>query len=372
VAFIVGFAVRPLAIAALGMDISIMMLGNSRIPPFFTAMHLFVLVSGAGRYYGLDGWILERTADAKGGAVSAARWLIDLPVFKREYTTGGVATFSLVAVYFFLTMGSRSTGRFTLVALELALFSGLIALGLYAAKRYDNGFASLAAMLRIFVGIRFLHEIFTRVNPGVNAMPGFASAEAQTETFTTIAANHWSLFGGLIETLILPAMGLWVLVFGVVQLAVGVALVLGYRTRLAGIVGMVYLATLMSLGMTRLVPFVLGLLVPVVALAGGRILSLDSLRQPAEPVRFGLPVPVKAVPALLALMAINAIAATVTAFQTGITPDGYTDSMTSMVTAFVAIFSGLLALVGWLQQHPTMDHSGEVITVPDTEPTPVG
>jgi uncharacterized membrane protein YphA (DoxX/SURF4 family) len=265
VAFIIGFAVRPLAVTAIGMDIAIMMLGNSRVPPFFTAMHLFVLVTGAGRYYGLDGLILERTANARNGAVKAVHWLIDLPLFKREYLTGALATFSLIGLYFFLTMGSRATGRFTFVALELALFSGLIALGLYATKRYGNGFASMMAILRIFVGVRFLHEIFTRVNPGVNAMPGFANADAQTATFETIAANHWSLFGDLIDTMILPAMGLWVVVFGAIQLAVGVALVLGYRTRLAGLVGMIYLATLMSLGMTRLVPFVLGLLIPVVA-----------------------------------------------------------------------------------------------------------
>jgi uncharacterized membrane protein YphA (DoxX/SURF4 family) len=367
VAFIVGFAVRPLALAAIGMDISIMMLGNSRIPPFFTAMHLFVLVAGAGRYYGLDGWILERTRDAKGGAVKAVRWLLDLPVFKREYVPAAIAAFSLIGLYFFLTMPSRATGRFTFVAMELAMLSGLVALGMYATRRYGDQFAALTAVLRIFVGIRFLHEIFTRTGPGVNAMPGFASAEAQTETFTTIAANHWSFVGSLVDSLILPAMGFWVIVFGAVQLLVGVALVVGYRTRLAGLVGLVYLAALMSLGMTRLVPFVLGLLVPVVAMNGGRILSLDSLRQPGEPAKFGLPVPAKVVPALLGLMAVNAVAATVTAFQTGITPDGYTDSMPAMVTAFVAIVSGLLAFVGWLQQHPSLDHSGEVTIIPEPE-----
>ncbi len=59
--------------------------------------------------------------------------------------------------------------------------------------------------------------------------------------------------------------------------------------------------------------------------------------------------------------AINAVAAAVTAFNVGITPHGYTDSMRSMVTAFVAIFSALLAFVGWLQEHPTLDHSGAAL-----------
>jgi hypothetical protein len=363
VAFIVGIGVRPLALIAIGMDVSIFMLGNSRIPPFFTAMHLFVLVSGAGTYYGADGWILERTRDAKSGTAKAVRWLIELPVFKRGYTGPAIAAVSLVAMFFFLTMPSRATGRFTLVAMELAALAGLVALGLYAASRYGDRFAALAAALRIFVGFKLLHEIWARVEPGVNALPGFASAEAQNEVFNEIVANHWSLFATLTDTLILPAMGFWVVVFGLVQLTVGVALVVGYRTREAGLLGMVYLGVLIALGMTRYAPFVFGLLVPVIALDGGRVMSLDSLRRPAREARFGLPVPAAAVPVLIGLAAINAVAAVVTAFSIGITPDGYVESMPAVVTAFVAIFSGLLALVGWLQQHPALDHSTEVAQV---------
>jgi uncharacterized membrane protein YphA (DoxX/SURF4 family) len=364
VAFIVGFAVRPLAVAALGMDVSIMMLGNSRIPPFFAAMHLFVLVTGAGNYFGLDGLIMERTRGATSGAARAVRWLIDLPVFKREHIPAAIAAFSLIGVFFFITMGSRATGRFTFVAMEFVVLAALIVLGLYATNRYGDTTAALLAVLRIFVGFRFLHEIWARVDPGVNALPGFANAEAQTEVFTTIVDNHWAFVGSLVDSLILPAMGFWVVVFGAVQLAVGVALIVGYRTRLFGLIGLGYLAVMIALGMTRLAPFVFGLLVVVVALAGGRLLSIDSLRGSAGQEQFGLPVPAKAVPVLLVLAAINTVAAAATAFNLGITPDGYTDSMTAMVTAFVAMLSGLLAFVGWLQQHPDLDHSGEMVHVP--------
>jgi uncharacterized membrane protein YphA (DoxX/SURF4 family) len=364
VAFIVGFAVRPLAVAAIGMDVSIMMLGNSRIPPFFAAMHLFVLVTGAGNYFGLDGLIMERTRGATNRAARALRWLIDLPVFKREYIPGAIAAFSLIGVFFFITMGSRATGRFTFVAMEFVVLAALIVLGLYATNRYGDTTAALLAVLRIFVGFRLLHEIWARVDPGVNALPGFANAEAQSEVFTTVVDNHWGFVGSLVDSLILPAMGFWVVVFAAVQVVVGVALLVGYRTRTFGLVGLGYLAVMIALGMTRLAPFVFGLLVVVVALAGGRLLSLDSLRGSAGQEQFGLPVPRKAVPALLVLAAINAVAATATAFNLGITPDGYTDSMTAMVTAFVAMLSGLLALVGWLQQHPDLDHSGEMVHVP--------
>jgi hypothetical protein len=368
IAFIVGFAVRPLALLAIGMDVSIFMLGNSRIPPFFTAMHLFVLVSGAGRYYGLDGWIMERTQAATSGGARAVRWLIDLPVFKREYTGIAIAVFSFIALFFFLTTTNRATGRFANVALDLAALAGLVTLGLYTAKRYGDGLAALVAMLRIFVGFKFLHEIWTRTEPGVNALPGFAGTEAQSEVFGLVVDNHWAFFASFTDTVILSAMGFWVLVFAAVQLAVGIALLVGYRTRLAGMVGLVYLGGLMALGMTRYAPFVFGILVTVVALDGGRVLSLDSLRQPPPEARFGLPVPPKAIPVLIVLAAVNAVAAAATAFNVGITPDAYVDSMPAMVTAFVAIFSGLLAFVGWLQQHPSLDHSGAVLPAAERSP----
>jgi hypothetical protein len=358
VAFIVGFAVRPLALAAIAMDVSIFMLGNSRVPPFFTAAHLFLLVSGAGAYYGLDGWILERTAEARSGAARALRWLIDLPVFRRSWTVPAIAAASVIALFFFLTMPTRDT-RFAYVAMDLAALAGLVALGLYAAARLGDRFSALAAALRIFVGYKFLHEIWSRTDPGVNALPGFAGADAQAEVWQQVVDNHWALFAWFTDTLILPNMGFWVVLFAAVQLAVGVSLVIGYRTRLAGIVGLAYLGVLIALGMTRYAPFVFGLLIPVIALDGGRVLSLDRVRRPAARVRYGLPIPTAAVPVLIALAAVNAAAATVVAFTLGIVPDAYVESMPAMVTAFVAIFSGLLALVGWLQRHPHLDHSGE-------------
>jgi hypothetical protein len=50
-------------------------------------------------------------------------------------------------------------------------------------------------------------------------------------------------------------------VFGATQLAVGAALVVGYRTRLFGLIGLGYLALLIGMGFTRLAPFAFGLLV---------------------------------------------------------------------------------------------------------------
>jgi hypothetical protein len=361
-AFIAGLAVRPMALMALGMDLMIFMLGNSRIPPFFSAMHLFVLFSGAGRYYGLDGWILERTEHARGAAARALRWLIELPVFRRQYTPAAIAAASIVALYFLMTIPTRDTTRFQYVALDLGILSGLVGLGLFAYHSRGDRVAAATAMLRIFVGYKFLHEIWTRTEPGVNALPGFAGIEAQSATFQLVVENHWALFSWLTEHIILAYMGPWVVVFGVLQLAVGLALLLGYRTRVFGLAGLLFLGMLIVLGMTRYPPFLFGLLVPVVALDGGRILSFDSLRGTARAPRYGLPIPALAVPALVALAAVNALAAALAAYRMGIVPDAYIESMPAMTTAFVAILSGLLAFVGWLQLHPELEHSGELPT----------
>jgi len=358
VAFILGVAVRPLALAAVAMDVSIFMLGNSRIPPFFTAMHLFAYFSGAGRYYGLDGWILERTSGARGAAARTARWLIELPVFRRVDLPGAVAAFALVALYFLLTLPTRETARFQHVALDLAALSALLSLGLYAAHRYGDRVATLASTLRIFVGFKFLHEIWARPAPGVNALPGFADGEAQGAVFQLVVDHHWGLFAWLTEKLVLPQVGLWVVILGAVQLAVGLALVLGYRTRTFGLLGLAFLGVLIVFGMTRYPPFVFGLLIPVVALDGGRVLSFDALRRAGRRPAFGLPIPRAALPLLVALAAINGAAAAITSFGMGVVPDAYVTSMPAMTTAFVAIFSALLAFVGWLQLHPELDHSG--------------
>lgn len=102
---------------------------------------------------------------------------------------------------------------------------------------------------------------------------------------------------------------------------------------------------------------------PVIALDGGRLLSLNRVWRGDVAHKFGLPIARRFVPAQIVLAAINAVSAAVTAFNVGITPDGYTESMRSMVTAFVAIFSALFAFVGWFQQHPELDH-GEPALAP--------
>lgn len=143
-------------------------------------------------------------------------------------------------------------------------------------------------------------------------------------------------------------------------------LILGYRTRLAASVGLVFVGGLAVLGFTRYAPFVFGLLVVVLALDAGRALSLDARAAADRLPDYGLPVPARAVPALVAVAAVNAVAAVIAVVASrGIAPDGYVESMGQMTTAMVAIFSGMFALLGWLQLRTT-HHEAETLQVPDT------
>ena len=368
VAFIVGVLVRPAAVAALVMDVSILMLGNSRIPPFFMVMHLFVLATGAGRYYGLDGFLIERIREKLARDKTRSRppwpsrvleWSIQLPV-KAHWRGPAIGVTSLIAVYFLLSMPGRESDRIQMVALALLSISGLVAFGLYLSTVVPDRLGVIVATLRIFVGFMFLHEIWVRTVPGVNGLPGWASFEALEAFFTTLAENHWEMFGVVIQVGFLTVVALWALVFGIVQFAVGVMLIIGFRTRFAALLGMAFLTGLLILGATRYAPFLLGLLIPVLALDGGRYASVDRVRYGGfYPARFGLPIPRFALVPLVILAAVNAVAAVVTVFVSGIEPGAYIDSMPAMTTAMVAIFSGLLAFAGWIQLRP------EVAVVPD-------
>jgi uncharacterized membrane protein YphA (DoxX/SURF4 family) len=353
-AFIFGVFVRPAAVGAIVMDLSIFMLGNSRIPPFFLALHLFVLATGAGRYYGADGWMLKRIEGLKGTGARVLHAVIELPVGAR-WRGPAIAVTSLFAVYFFLAIPGRETERIALVALGLASILILVALGLYMSTIVADKLGVIAATLRIFVGFMFLHEIWARTVPGVNGLPGWTGGEELEAFFVELADNHWGLFSTIVETAFLPAVGFWTVVFGVVQFAVGVMLILGYRTRVAALLGAAFLVGLIIIGATRYPPFLLGILIPVIGLDGGRYISVDRVQLgDAYRPRFGLPIPQVAVVPLLVLTAVNAVAAIGTAFVSGIEPGAYVESMPAMTTAMVAIFSGLFAFVGWLQLRPTM------------------
>jgi uncharacterized membrane protein YphA (DoxX/SURF4 family) len=349
--FIFGFMVRPMALMAVAFDLSIYFLGNSRIPPFFTAAHLFVLSTNAGMYFGVDGVLATKVRHARGTFGRAVSWLLDLPFLARRRVQDWIiAGSAILAAFFFMNMVMRATPTFNLVAMELAFIFGAVAIGLALARRSTDQLAIVVALMRIFIGYKFLHEIWVRVQPGVNGLPGWAPKQDQLALFENIATSHWAPFSWIITTAIVPLMTFWVLLFAVVQFSVGAALLVGYRTRLAATIGLAYVGGLGILGFTRLAPFVFGLLVVVLALDGGRALGFDSDGASSRKPVYGLPIAKGAVPILVLVTTVNAIAAAIAVVMAGgVIPDSYKDGVGAMTTAMVAIFSGLFALVGWLQ-----------------------
>jgi hypothetical protein len=346
---ILGAFVRPIVVLSLGMELSIYLLGNSRIPPFFTAGSVFVLVTAAGQYHGVDAALSRRLADVHTGWARAVRWAIDLPLYRPQLRIALTSTLVLLAGYFLMQVPVMATQKMAFVALELAVVGGIVALGVFLSDRVSDRIGLAAAMLRIFVGYKLLHEIFTRMEPGVNALPGFASVDAQRETFEAIAAGHLGAISGVIDSVILPGLPFWVALFAIVQLSVGVALVIGWQTRLATAVGIGYLSLLVLLGMTRVAPFVLFYLLAVYSLDAGRQASVSRFREAMRPAQYGFSISGTAA----AVLAGVSVASLVVAATAGVEIDGYATTVGGVTAVMVSFFTGMLALHGWLQRNDT-------------------
>jgi hypothetical protein len=349
-ALIFGVFVRPFAALSLAMELTIYFLGNSRIPPFFTAGTLFVLVTAAGQYHGFDGVMSRRLADARSTGVRAVRWLIDLPLYRQQLRVPLASAIVLFSLYFWLQAPIMATQKMGLVAQELAAIGLLAAIGVFVSNRVSDRISLAASMLRIFVGYKLLHEIWTRIDPGVNALPGIAGVEAQREVFEAVSANHLTAASGFIEVVILPLLAIWVVLFAVVQLGVGVALLFGWQTRIASAVGIGYLSAMVLLGLTRYAPFVLFYMIAVYALDGGRELSAFRFREAMRPARYGLPIHGVAP----WIWAAGALVALVVAVVAGVEVDGYGTTVGGVTAAMTSMFCGMVAIHGWLRRADTV------------------
>lgn len=342
---IFGFFVRP--IAAIGvLHMAFMFLdGHSRIPPFFLVGFLFILAVDAGRYYGLDGWLLKKLSQFQGGLFRAVSAIIKLSLPDQLRVYVGLPLLFVGAVYFLLQTVIVESARFRMVSLDLAVIFGLIILGLALAKRTEV-VPLVARLIGIFVGYRFLHEIWIRHAPALNGLPGWATTEKLAEPFSLIVANHYAPITWLAETLIIPYMSIWLAVFGVVQFLVGFMLVLGIRTRTASIVGLFFLTFLLLFGFARYTPFILGLLILAFVLDNGRVLRLDSLFKREEVPETEPPMLSKRWMVLTSLVFIVSITL---AMLGNITPGDYREAMGPVTMAMFSILAFSLSAV-WLAQ----------------------
>ena len=280
IALLIGFWARPAAIVGLLYFVAVFNMGTIRTSPTFAVAIAFLLVANAGYHYGLDGWIRRQSSTWARRSDRIAS-LGSIPQSWYPYIA---ALASLVGLYYLLTIPERGyafADGLALVGVELAMLSAIVAGGFALAYRGADSTALAADGLRIFIGYRLLHEVFVRIEPGVNTLPGWAPLELQEAVFADIAATHVTPVAAFIEVVVLPALPIWAVAFAVVQTTAGIALFVGYRTRLFGSITVGYLIILIALGFVRLAPLLLMSAVVAAAL-GGRHASLDAVSGRAQ------------------------------------------------------------------------------------------
>lgn len=336
---ILGLFVRPIAAVGLAHTFVMFLTGHSRIPPFFVVGFLLVLGTHAGVHYGLDKLLLERWETAKSSAARFLSWTINLslPDWTRRYVAIPLAAAG--GMYFFLQMAALDSARFRMASIDLAMFAGLILVGLALGKSMDR-LALVGRLTGLFVGYKFLHEIWIRSTPAVNGLPGWATAEELAEPFKLVAERHFAPIGWLAGNVFANFSGFWLFVFGIVQLAVGLSLILGYRTRLAGKVGMGYLAFLLVFGFARYTPFVFALLIVAHILGAERVLSVKSLSPSHSPA---WTLPVLSNKWLIGTVAVFAVTLLIAVFG-GIIPGDYRERMGAATAAMIAMLTLPLAV----------------------------
>ncbi|ELY58973.1 DoxX family membrane protein [Natronolimnohabitans innermongolicus] len=328
---VLGLWTRPAALLGILYFLPVFHLGMIRTSPLFTVPIAFAFVANAGRYYGVDAVLWRRS-----GVVGRFTRTVNAPLpIRRHWYPPLVAAVAVIGVYYLLSIPETVDTRVHLTSLEMTVFAGLVAGGLSFVYRGASPVSVAADALRIFVGYRFLQEIVVRAEPGANALPGWASADAQADVFGGIAETHVAPVSAFLEGAVLPAMSAWVVAFAIVQTAVGVSLLVGYRTRIAGTVAVGYLTVLTALGLVRLAPLVFASAIVAATLAG-RHASLDAIagRTPQPPAlsdRIAIPAAVGGI----ALLAGGALL--------GIDPEaGYAEVAGPVALTMLAF--GLLAL----------------------------
>jgi hypothetical protein len=328
-ALVAGLWSRPAALVGLLYFFPVFHFGTIRTSPLFAVPILFALVTNAGYHYGLDSWVARKSGPL--ARLASLSWLVPP---RRSYPLLA-AVAALCSTYYLLSISEMEEGRLALVGLELAVLFGLVAGGFVLAYRGTDPVGVGGDLLRVFVGYRLLQEVFVRTEPGLNALPGWASPMEQATVFEEIAAAHVLPVAAFVEAAVLPVIGLWVLVFAVVQTACGVALLVGYRTRLFGAVAVGDLTLLVALGFVRLAPLVLVSTVAAATL-GGRYASLDALSDrdldpPALPE--GVAVPAGALAAVLCVAGV----------ALGVEPGGYGETTGAISLVMLAMVLGATA-----------------------------
>ncbi|MHC3436666.1 hypothetical protein ACYJ1Y_00875 [Natrialbaceae archaeon A-gly3] len=353
-ALLIGFLARPAAIVGLLYFMTVFNMGTIRTSPTFAVAIAFLFVANSGYHYGLDGWIHQQSST---WARRSDR-IASFGSIPRSWYPYIAALAALVGLYYLLTIPERGyafADGLALVGVELALLSAIVAGGFVLAYRGADTTALAADGLRVFIGYRLLHEVFVRVDPGVNTLPGWAPLELQEAVFTDIATVHVTPVAVFIETVVLPALPIWAVAFALVQTTTGIALFVGYRTRLFGSIAVGYLIVLVALGFVRLAPLLLMSAVAAAAL-GGRYASLDAINEqaqtPAEVAPSQWPTPPRSTLYGLGIVATGLV---VVGLALGVEPSGYgaTTGPVSLVMVGFVVAALTVSLQGFAKSQQT-------------------
>lgn len=347
--FLFGLLVRPTAVIALAFDLSVFMLGNSRIPPLFTIGHMFVLISNAGMYYGVDGVLAKKVADAKTAGAKALKYILNLDVINEKTRPFFISATLVIAMYYFLKVPMLETKKMAMVSLDLAALFGLGTYALYISKDKIDRITLAAGLTRIFIGYKFLHEIWVRDVPALNGLPGWGNGEQLGEIFAVIVEKHWSIISSTVSLVFVPYASFWAIAFAVIQTVIAIMLIVGWKTNVASKVALFFVGGLILIGFARYAPFIFGYLVIINKLDAGRFIGFD-----AGKVKEGRSANMSN--QVIAILLGIAIAAWIAALVSGIDPDGYKETMGASVSSFIGIFAGIFAVTGIIQKKLTSNN----------------
>ena len=322
VSLIFGVLVKPIALLALLHMLPMFLQGHWRIPPFYTAGFLVVLAAPVEWRSGIDSWLVERLNRIKCSLSYVLTWLM-APSLPRDL---GIAFGTFGAIFFLLQLSLIDHAGFRRVSLELTVLFVLTTMGLVSAITTERG-ALVGRIVGMFVGYRFLHEIWVVFPVALNGLPGWSTGDQLGTVFSAIATNHYAFMGWIVNAVFIPFAGSWALLFATLQTLIGILLILNMKSRLAAKLGMSYLALLLLLGFSRYVPFMLGLLV-----------WSFMLQSPLRLPRYAGHIAFAACVLLFLATAMG-----------GITPGDYRQQMGPVVAAMIGIFSTTICITAVTQ-----------------------
>lgn len=335
-ALVLGLLSRYASLGTILLTSTIILIGSTPNATALLMLGIVIFATDASRQYSLDVWLRAHCP-----STALQRWLGLLPFRYRWSAALAVVagTLGLIAIQ---QIGNRLSFTASLVAYDLALVLGIATLILFKIAAGSEIRQSWLEGLRIFIGVRFLDEIFTRTIPGIERLPAIGSGYYYTDLFTEMQGfNHWPWVNAVWRTALEPFPELWVWVFGIVQFTIGCCLIWGIFTRPALRAAVAYLGILFLLGFVRFTQFFLLPTVVALAAGAGASLSLDALLNKANrPAGLFSRREQWALRICLGIALLSSLSLLIS----GLEPSGYESNLAGLMGSLVAIFAVVLAV----------------------------